>query len=99
MRRQQPPGLAGIDPRGAIATFESKAIQRYSLAVEHSKQIVVRRQEQVGRVGKRVVQRKPRRIGMTVRADDRQGFDGLIEFAGDTPHMWLRRQQTILVQG
>ena len=50
-------------------------VQIDALAVQHPVQVVVRRQQQLGGVGERRVAGEPLRIGVAVRADDRQIAD------------------------
>src|ERR1700730_15482723 len=66
-----------------------------SLAVKHSKDVMVWLHEESCRIGERLIFRKPRRMGMPVRADDGQGSHMLIKRPGDPSCAGLGRKQTI----
>ena len=67
------PNLSRIGLDGtAVDARHAEVFQRHALAVEHAKDIVVRRDEQSRGVFKRLVLREPARIGMAVRGDDRK---------------------------
>jgi hypothetical protein len=59
---------------------------------------VVGLEQQLAGVAERVVGREPRRVGMAVRADDRQARHFVVEIARDGPHFRLGREQAIGVQ-
>ena len=82
MRGETPPDGAriGLDRR-AVRRWHAEILERDALAVEHAEDIVIRHDEELRRVGKRLVQRIPGRIGVAVRRDDRQVAHLAIEAA------------------
>jgi hypothetical protein len=60
---------------------------------------VVGLQQQLAGVAERFVQREPRRVGMAMRADDRQVRDFGVEFARDRPYAGFGGEQAVGVQG
>src|SRR2546429_4657260 len=72
----------------AISARDREIFELDALAVEHPENVMVRRDEERGRVGEGLVVGVPLRIGVTMRADDRQLLDRRIEFATEVP---LRR--------
>ena len=60
---------------------------------------MVGRDEELGRIGKRFVVGEPARVGVTVRADDRQACDRIVELARDGARLAVRREQAVGVQG
>ncbi len=95
---QQAPGLAGLGPDLAGAVRHAELLQRDALAEQHAVEIVVRRQQQAGRVGERRVGREPLRIGMPVRADDRQAGHIVIQTPRDRPDLGFGREKTIRIK-
>ncbi len=71
--------------RRAIAARNAEFFERHALAVQHPENVVIRRDEQRGRVGERRVVGKPLRIGVAVRAHDRQGRNRRVEAAREVP--------------
>ena len=59
---------------------------------------MVGRHEQLRGVGKRLVLSKPARIGMAVRADDRQIAHLFVQRAGQIAGAALGREQAVVVQ-
>ena len=72
--------------------------QPHALRVEHPKQVVIWLEQQLGGVAEGLVERKPGRVGMPVRADDRQVPDARIKLARDAADFLVRRKQTVFVQ-
>ncbi len=54
-----------------------------ALGVEHAEDVVVGLDEERGRIRKGFVLGEPARVGMAVRGDDGQVFDGLVELRSD----------------
>ena len=72
-----------------------KILQRDSLAVEHSKNVVVGLHEKLRRIRERLVPGKPCRLRMPVRTNDGQGSHLLVERPGYFSCTGLGRKQTI----
>ena len=70
-------------------------LQRDSLAVEHSKDVVVGLHKKLRRIGEGLIPRKPCRLGMPVRTNNGQGSHRLIERPGYLSSTGLGRKQTI----
>jgi hypothetical protein len=60
---------------------------------------VIGLQQQRGGMAERLVQCEPRRVGMAMRADDRQVRDFGVEFARDRPYAGFGGEQAVGVQG
>jgi hypothetical protein len=69
-----------------------------ALAIEHPENVMVRRDEERGRVGEGLVVGVPLRIGVTMRADDGQILDRRIECATQVPLHRVGGEQAIGVQ-
>ena len=96
---KQPPDLARIAlGHPAIDARHAEVFELDALAVEHAKHVVIGREQQAGRIGERHVVREPFRIGMPVRADDRQVLDEAVEFAGDGSRGRVDRKQPIGIE-
>jgi hypothetical protein len=67
------------------------------LAVEHAKDIVVRRHEELRRIGKRLVFREPARVGVAVRRQDRQAAHLLEQAARDGAGRRFDGEKTVVV--
>ncbi len=93
---ENPPDLSrvGLD-RAAVDSGHADLLGADSLAVEHAVDIVVRDDEEPRRIGERRVLREPARIGVAVRAHDRQVFDGPVKLARHVPHRGLRWEQAV----
>ncbi len=76
----------GFD-RAAVDARHAQVLETHALAVEHAMHVVVGNDEQPRRVGERRVVRKPLRIRVAVRADDRQLGDRSVERAGDVARL------------
>lgn len=87
----------GLD-RPAVGARHAQVLQLHALAVEHAKDIVVRGDQQFGRILPVLVQGEPGGIGMAVRADDRQVLDLGVEPSGDGPGGRVGREQAVGVQ-
>ena len=70
-------------------------LERDSLAVEHSENVVVGLHEKFCRIGEGLVFRKPCRIGMPMRTDNWQASHLLIERPGYLSCTGLGRKKTI----
>ena len=79
----------------AVGAGHAQVLHRHALAVEHAEDIVVGRDQQLGRIGEGFVQREPGRIGVAVRADDRQVLDFGIQPAGHGARLRIRWKQAI----
>jgi hypothetical protein len=60
--------------------------------------VVVGDQQQARGVREWRVGRKPRRVGVTVRADDRQAAHAAVDAPRNGAHAWVGRQQPVFVQ-
>ena len=97
---QDAPGLARIDRRCGSARHrcQPKRFQRNSLAVEHAEHVMVRLQQQRGRILERRIAGEPGRIGMAMRADDRQITDRVIKPPRDRADMGVDREKPVGVK-
>ena len=68
MLGEAPPDASRIGfDRAAVDARHAEILQRHALAVEHAKDVMVRRHEELRRIGERLVLREPARIGVAVR--------------------------------
>ena len=58
---------------------------------------MVGRDEQLRRIGERRVRRKPARVGVAMRADDRQVLHAGVEIAGSGARLRLRRKKQVRI--
>jgi hypothetical protein len=93
--KNPPDGAAVALDRCAVEARHAEAFQRNALAEQHAEDIVVRDDQQARRIGERLVEGIPARIGVAVRTDDRQVLYGGVECAGDRTHARLGREQQI----
>ncbi len=91
MPGEQPPGRARV--RAGIA--DPQRLQRHALRIKHAKHIMVRRQQQFGGIAEGFVAREPARIGVAVRADDRQAGDRGVKLARQRPRRRIGGEQTV----
>ena len=92
------PGSARIGRRHARFVGHAQRVQRHALRIEHAINIVIRREQQFGGVRPVGVGGEPGRIGVPVRADDRQPGHFGIERAGDLPRAVLGREQPVGIE-
>ena len=95
---EQPPRRARIGCRRAVAIGYAQRGKRDALAVEHAIDIMIRREQQAGRIGPRRIVGEPARIGVAVRADDRRIGDGGVKRPRDIARAGIRREQSVGVQ-
>ena len=77
---ERPPDAARVQlDRSAVAARDAEVLEPDALAVEHPEHVVVRRDEQRRRVRERRVVGEPLRIGVPMRAHDRQVLDRRVE--------------------
>ena len=69
--------------------------QRHALRAEHAEDVVVGGDEQLGGVGKGRVLGEPARVGVAVRAEDRQAGDLGVERAGDAARRGVGGKQAV----
>jgi hypothetical protein len=86
----------GLDRR-AVERRNAKLFQPDALAEQHAENVVIGHDQQLRRVRKRLVQRKPARVRMTMRADDRQVLDRGIERAGQRKRASFGGKQQIRI--
>ena len=72
--------------------------QRHPLRAEHAEHVVVRRYEQLRRIGKRRILGIPARIGVPVRADDRQPSDFGMKAPRHRPGALLDGEQPVRIK-
>jgi hypothetical protein len=99
MLGETPPYLAAV----GFASFarkpgDAEIVEAHALAHQHAQHVMVRHDKQFGGIGEGFVAREPARIGMAVRADDRQVADKPIEPARQRAGARLDRKQTVFVQ-
>ena len=82
-------GSAAVDRRDA------QLVQPDALAVQHAEHIMVGHDQQLRRVGEGLIIGEPARIGVAVRADDRQVLDRGVEPTGDVARRGVRRKEAI----
>jgi len=80
------------------STEAEPLLKGHAGAVEHPVEVVVGREQQAGGVGEGRVRREPLRVGVAVRADDRQAGHFFVEPARHAPHRRVRREQPIFVE-
>ena len=99
MRGEQPPDLARITLGvAAIDARDAEILEPDALAVEHAEHVVVRGEQQAGRIREGHVVREPFRVGMPVRADDGQVFDELVQRARDGPRVRISGKKPIGIE-
>ena len=97
--RETPPDPARVASRlrrrraSARRSFRGDA-----LAVEHAVHVVVGHDEKPSRIRERLVVGEPLRVGMAMRADDRQVGDRPVKLARDRPRRRIRRKQPIRME-
>ena len=96
MRGKTPPDgtRIGLDRR-PVAGRHTQILHAQPLSIEHAEDIVVRHDEQLGRIKEGLVFGIPARVGMAVGRDDRQAGDAVIEPAGDGPRGLGRGKQPV----
>lgn len=92
---ERPPCRARIGRRHPGLARHAQVVERHTLRIEHAVDVVIRREQQFGRVRPVGVGREPGRIGMPVRADDRQPGHFGIERTRDAPRAIFRRKQPV----
>src|SRR5215471_12466329 len=77
------PDLARIWLHSATITpRDRQVLQPQSLTVEHAEDVMIRRDEQSGRIAERLVVCEPLRVGMAMGADDGQVLDRRVQRTG-----------------
>jgi hypothetical protein len=93
---KQPPDLAAVGFGGtAIGPRHAETFEADALRKQHAEDVVVGRDEQLRRIGKRLVLGIPARICVTMRADDRLIGNALIQFTGDSARLRINRKQPV----
>ncbi len=92
MSGERAPDFSGIGKSG-LPNLE--ILEGNTLAVEHAKDVVIRLDEKLCRVGERFIRRKPGRLRVPVRADDGQRAHLFIEHASDASRTGLGGKKTI----
>ena len=87
----------GLD-RAAVDPRHAEVLETHALAVEHAMHVVVGNDEQPRRIGERRVVGEPLRIGVAVRADDRQAGDRRVERARNVARLGIGGKQSVRVQ-
>jgi hypothetical protein len=94
--REQPPDRPGVGlDRGTGTAGHAEAGDRDALAEQHPGDVVVRHDEQPGRVGERLVVGQQAGIDVAVRRDQRQGGRERVELAGDVSLAGFGREQQV----
>ena len=81
-----------IDPRN------TKRLERHALRVQHPNDVVIRRDDERGRIYKRIVVRKNCGINVPVRRNDRQRTRLIVQRARVTPDCRIGIEVAILVK-
>ena len=98
MFREEAPDFPGIGfDRPPVLSGNAQFFHRDAPAVKHPEDIVIRDQEQLGRIGKGGIVRKPARIGVAVGADDGKILDLAVQPMGDLPPDRIARKESIIV--
>ena len=66
--------------------------------MEHPEDVVIGNDQQLRRIGERSILGIPPRLGMPVRAQQRQVFDAGKEGAGNGTSLWLGIEQAVIVK-
>lgn len=99
MLGEKAPDLAPIGLNGlAVDAGNTEAFQGDSLAEQHAEDIMIGNDQKLGWVGEWFVFGEPTRIGVTMRADDRQVANLPIEPARQAADRRLDRKQAIVIQ-
>ena len=99
MSGKRPPRAAAVRGRALpVAGADPERLERDPLAVEHPVEVVIRRDEQLHGVGEVLVRGEPARVGVTVRAHDRQSGDRGVQPTSDGACRRLGGKQPILGQ-
>src|SRR5439155_14816890 len=94
--RKTVPDLAHVAlDYAAIASRNRQILQRHALAVEHAEDVMVRRDEQRRRIAEWLIVREPLRVGVPVRAHDRQVFHRCIEPTREVALRGIGREEAI----
>ncbi len=84
--------------RAAVGAGNAEVGQRHALRAEHAEDVVVGDDEELRGIGEGQVLGVPARVGMAVRADDRQVADLGVERARKAAHRGIGRKQPIRIQ-
>ncbi|MNN20270.1 hypothetical protein D3C81_1335420 [compost metagenome] len=96
---EAPPDLAWVRlDRAAVGPRHPQVLHRHPLRVQHAEDVVVRRDQQLGRVGEIFIAGEPTGVGVTVRADDRQALYFGVEASRHAAGVGVGREQTVGVQ-
>ena len=98
VRGEGAPGFTSVSCRLAIAPRDGERVKPHTLAVEHPENVMVRLQQQLGRLAPGAIVGEPSRISMPVRADNRQPGDLGVERARDRPLRGIARKQAVGVK-
>jgi len=75
-----------------------KVIQRNALAVQHAMHVMVRLDKQCSRIRKRLVLSEPRRLGMSMRTENRQLANTIVKPSGDGTGLWICGKKSVVVK-
>ncbi|MNX42751.1 hypothetical protein D3C86_731760 [compost metagenome] len=96
---EAPPDLAWVRlDRAAVGPRHPQVLHRHPLRVQHAEDVVVGRDQQLGRVGEVFIAREPTGVGVTVRANDRQTLHFGVEASRHAAGVGVGREQTVGVQ-
>ena len=84
--------------RAAVGARHAEVGERHALRAEHAEDVVVGDDEELRRIGERQVLGVPARVGVAVRADDRQVAHLGVERARKAPHRGIGRKQPVRIQ-
>ena len=99
MRREMPPdGLRIPFDQTAIFSLYAQTFKRDTLGIQHSKNIMIRHDQEICRIGKSLVLSKPAGVGMAMRRQDRPILDAFIKTTGEAAAFCVNRKQTIRMQ-
>ena len=92
------PDLAGVGAFFAVDLGDAEGFEGDSLRVEHAEDVVVGLDEELGGIGKWLVEREPGGVGVAVRRDDGQVAYGFVESCGDGACLSVRGKQPVVIQ-
>ena len=99
VRGKDAPDLAAVRLRpAAVSARHAEAFQLDALRAEHAEDVVIRGDEELGRVRKGIVFCKPARVRMTMRADDRQILHAFVKAARNAADTGFNGEQSVRIQ-
>ena len=96
--REEAPDPTPVGLNGpAVTPAHAEVLESHALAVQHPEDVVVRHDEEPGRIGKGLVLRVPARVGMPVRRDDGEVAHLVVEPQRHPSSDGIRGKEPVLV--